>query len=229
MRSTRLFKKWRRAAFTAAALFLLACLALLLVCTLAYRGVRQAGAPYLLYYEYTETLPAVNYLVVPGARVQNGQPSYMLANRLLRAYALYMQGISGTIVVSGEAAETAVMADYLVQRGVAQGDIWVDSYGIDLYHSLLRAGEAFPGQSMYLCIQEDYAPRAGYLIKMLGIQGRCINADTVIYRFTPTQKAREFFAAAKAFWQGRIWVNRPRYPAAAFPLVPLAEYNRGTA
>lgn len=229
MRSTRLFKKWRKAAFTATALFLIACLALLLFCTLAYRGVQRAGTPYLLYYEYADDLPTVSYLVVPGAKVQNGQPSYMLANRLLRAYALYMQGISGTIVVSGSADETAVMADYLVQRGVAQNDIWVDGYGIDLYHSLLRAGETFPGQSMYLCIQEDYAPRAGYLMKMLGIEGRCVNADTVIYRFTPAQKAREFFAAAKAFWQGSIWVNRPRYPAAAFPLVPLAEYKGGTA
>lgn len=82
-----------------------------------------------------DDIHAADVAIVPGNTVEkDGRPSARLRARLDQTVALYRQGLFPNIIVSGGVGiegfdEAEVMKRYLVERGVPEGRIHVDSGG----------------------------------------------------------------------------------------------------
>ena len=80
-------------------------------------------------------------IVIMGSKVETtGVPSQRLQARLNEGLKLYMEGKADKIMVTGGIGiegydEAAVMADYLIQKGVDSTDIYRDSLGINSFAS----------------------------------------------------------------------------------------------
>lgn len=215
----------RRAVIAAAAVLALA--VLVLTATWAcYRSVQDDGLEGLLYYEYADELPRRDVVIVPGAAWEGHSPSLAMAGRLNRAIDLYRGHLVGGILVSGGPEEAESMCAYLLGDGIPAQDIWVDSQGLSTWDSLCRAQATFPLASFYFCTQEQYAGRAGYLMRCLGMEGGCINADLIVYQGAAVA-AREYLAASKAVANGALG-TRPAHSIAEQPIVSAAGDGGGS-
>ncbi len=89
-----------------------------------------------------DELKKTDVAVVLGNKVElNGRPSKRLQGRLDRAVELYEENYFNDIIVSGGFGkegydEAVVMKDYLIEKGVPEGKIILDSDG---YNSLMTA------------------------------------------------------------------------------------------
>lgn len=83
----------------------------------------------------TDEMRAADVAIVPGNTVESdGRPSARLSARLDQTVALYRQGLFPNVIVSGGVGsegfdEAKVMKRYLVENGVPEGVIHVDSGG----------------------------------------------------------------------------------------------------
>lgn len=73
----------------------------------------------------------VDCILVLGAGIWNDKPSPMLEDRLLQGIALYSNGTSNKIIMSGDHSkeeydEVNVMKDYAIEKGVLSEDIFMD-------------------------------------------------------------------------------------------------------
>ncbi|HEX8492491.1 MAG TPA: YdcF family protein [Pyrinomonadaceae bacterium] len=86
-----------------------------------------------------DDIRAADVAIVPGNTVEkDGRPSARLRARLDQAVALYRQGLFPNVIVSGGVGsegfdEAEVMKSYLVENGVPEGSIHVDSGGATTY------------------------------------------------------------------------------------------------
>jgi len=83
----------------------------------------------------TDDIHAADVAIVPGNTVEkDGRPSARLAARLEQTVALYRQGMFPNVIVSGGVGsegfdEAVVMKRYLVEKGLPEASIHVDSGG----------------------------------------------------------------------------------------------------
>jgi uncharacterized SAM-binding protein YcdF (DUF218 family) len=110
-----------------------------------YRAIREQAAR-------EEAMPA-DALVVFGAAEYNGAPSPVLKARLDHAFDLEERGLAPLVITTGGSGgdprytEAGVGRDYLIQRGVAEAKILVDTRSLTTYESvkaatlLLRQGQ----------------------------------------------------------------------------------------
>jgi SanA protein len=119
--------------------------------------------------------PARPYAMVLGNRVfPGGVPCRELADRLATARALYVAGRAPRIIVSGlvgpapDYDEPAVMAAWLVARGVRPGDVVRDAGGHRTAASMADAS-AMGVRSLLVVTQGYHLPRALYLAAHAGI------------------------------------------------------------
>lgn len=102
-------------------------LPILLAFTLAAMWIVAAGL--------TDDIQAADVAIVPGNTVEkDGRPSARLRARLDQTVALYRQGLFPNVIVSGGVGsegfdEAEVMKRYLVENGVPESRIHVDSGG----------------------------------------------------------------------------------------------------
>ena len=181
--------------------------------------VNVAGEKRLLYYEYEESLDSRDYIIVPGAGVKQGMPSYPLRTRLDRAIQLYEEDIVSFILISGGSDETPVMHKYLLERNVPNADIQVDQFGIDTYDTISRANETFEEKSFYFTTQEQYAGRPAYIIDRLGLDADCVNSDLVFYLWEKEDIVREYFAKTKAVFDSAFIKAKPKYSVVDYPII----------
>jgi SanA protein len=137
--------------------------------------------------------------IVPGAKVQAGEPSPVLAERLEAALALQRSGRVNEILVSGGAAlphgdETATMVRWLVARGVPSSAIQTDSLGLRTWATMRRAREVFGIGRATICSQGFHLPRCLFLAARAGIDAIGLIADAGAPRLLLRDRAREFFA-----------------------------------
>lgn len=94
---------------------------------------------YLLVDGLSDRIATVNLGVVLGNKVElSGEPSLRLKARLDKALELYEEGYLENILVSGGVGvegfdEALVMKDYLVNKGVPEEHVFVDSHGNNTY------------------------------------------------------------------------------------------------
>ena len=126
----------------------------------------------------TDDIHAADVAIVPGNTVEkDGHPSERLRARLDQAVALYRQGLFQDVIVSGGVGsegfdEAEVMKRYLVERGVPEGRIHVDSGGATTYLTAKNATRIMREngwQSAMVVSQYFHIPRMRLALKRSGI------------------------------------------------------------
>jgi uncharacterized SAM-binding protein YcdF (DUF218 family) len=97
-------------------------------------------------------------IVVFGAAEYSGHPSPIYRARLDHAYTLFKRGMAPLIITTGGAAEDpsfsegGVGRDYLVSRGVPDGDIIAETQSNDTSQSAARAANILRANGMHNCL-----------------------------------------------------------------------------
>ena len=126
----------------------------------------------------TDDIHAADVAIVPGNTVEkDGRPSARLRARLDQAAALYRQGLFTDVIVSGAVGsegfdEAEVMKRYLVENGVPEAHIHVDSGGATSYLTARNAARMMREngwQSAIVVSQYFHVPRMRLALKRSGV------------------------------------------------------------
>lgn len=171
-------------------------------------------------YESVADVPETDVALVLGAAVRRGQPTPVLAERADRAIQLYKAGKVRKILVTGDNGalshdEVTPVKNYLLEAGVAAGDIFLDHAGFDTYSSMYRARDVFGADSMTVVTQDFHLPRALYIARHLGLSAYGVAARSAGVSFK--NYIREIPASVKALID--LVVGRtPKYLGDPIPL-----------
>ena len=130
----------------------------------------------------------------------------MLEDRLLQGIALYNNGTSSKVIMSGdhgkeEYDEVNVMKDFAIEKCVKSEDIFMDHAGFSTYDSLYRAKEVFEAKKVVIVTQKYHLHRALYVAKKLGIDAYGVSSDPRTYRGQFVRELREVLARDKDFFK----------------------------
>ena len=125
--------------------------------------------------EQAKEIKDVDCILVLGAGIWGDKPSPMLEDRLLQGIALYNNGTSSKIIMSGdhgkeEYDEVNVMKDFAIEKDVKSEDIFMDHAGFSYYDSLFRANVVFEAKQVVIVTQKYHLYRALYIAEKLGIE-----------------------------------------------------------
>lgn len=171
----------------------------------------------------SDALEHAQVVIVPGASVlRNGQPSDVLADRLLAAFDVYQAEKVDAILVSGDHGqdgydEVNVMRTYLLELGVPPEDIFLDHAGFDTYDTMYRARHVFGVTSAVLSTQTFHLPRALYIGQAVGIGVQGVAAERQPYVKDAEFAFRERFANVKAYIDV-IFGSEPAYLGATIDI-----------
>ncbi len=156
-------------------------------------------------------LPTDDYdcIMVLGAGAWGNRPSPILRDRLAMGEALYRSGISKKLLLSGDHHrkgynEVGVMNDYMLERGIAQGDIFMDHAGLSTYQSMMRAKHVFGVRKMVVVTQKFHMQRALYLANCAGIAALGVAAEDIAYPGASYRESREILARSKDYFNGLL-------------------------
>ena len=154
-------------------------------------------------------LEDVDCILVLGAGVWDGKPSYMLEDRLLKGIELYHTGISSKILMSGDHRnssydEVNVMKRYAIEKGVSSSDIFMDHAGVSTYDSIYRAKYIFHAKKIVIVTQEYHLYRTLYIAKSLGLDAYGVYAELKEYAGQMKREVREILARDKDFFKSII-------------------------
>ncbi len=125
-----------------------------------------------------DELGIADVAIVLGNKVEtDGRPSPRLQARLDETTALYQQGFFNHILVSGGVGregfdEAEVMKKYLVDKGIPEASIFVDSEGVTTYHTARNAAQMMQEknwQSAMVVSQYFHISRAKLALRRFGI------------------------------------------------------------
>lgn len=170
--------------------------------------------------DVADVTPA-NVAIVFGAGItKQNKPSDVLNDRLNVAAVLYHAGKVKYLLVSGDNSvvgysEPDVMLETLVTRyGVPAEAIRADYAGRRTYDSCIRAHDLWGIKRAVLVTQDFHLPRAIWTCRKLGIDSVGVEASLHRYIKEPHFRARERWAAYKAFIDIYLW--HPEYVGGAF-------------
>lgn len=124
---------------------------------------------------------AADAIVVFGTAQYNGVPSPVLAARLDHAIDLYRRGLAPVIVVTGgsqpgdQFTEATASANYLIQRGVPDGDVLREVSGTSSWQSLAAAANFLDDRAIHdvLLVSDPFhSLRIRAMASELGLDGR---------------------------------------------------------
>ena len=166
----------------------LGALALVVLCTVVVFAVdahvRSSAGPRIVSVDEAAALGDVDCVLVFGCGVHpDGRPSDMLADRVACGVALYENGTSPKLLMSGDHGradydEVNVMRNAAVQAGLPVDDVFMDHAGFSTY------------ESMY---------RALYVAERLGLDAYGVSADLRPYAGQQAREIREVLARNKDF------------------------------
>lgn len=195
-------RNWKKAAkrlSVALAILAATCLAIVADVNVATKRFRSGS------------LPHERVAIVFGALVVNGQPSFILRDRLDAAIALYKTHTVDKLLMSGDNrfadySEPDVMREYAIRNGVAPTDAVADYGGRDTYDTCYRARHIFGLSSAILVTQNYHAPRAVYIARGVGLDAYACGVDDwdKYPWLRAPYSAREYAADLKAFWDVNI-------------------------
>lgn len=156
-------------------------------------------------------------ILVLGAGVRaDGNPSWMLEDRLIIGEELYNVNASKKLLMSGdhgreEYDEVNTMKTYAMNDGIPSEDIFMDHAGFETYDSLYRAKEIFGAKKIVIVTQEYHLYRALYIARSMGIEAYGVSSDLRDYSNMQYYRiAREWLARVKSF--GKCIVkSEPKY------------------
>ena len=133
----------------------------------------------IFYNGFIDKVQPSDVIVILGNKVEiTGKPSDRLKSRLDKGLELYKEKISPNIIVSGGLGkegfdEATVMRDYLVQNGVSDKDVIVDSKGIDTFMTAKNTKEIMKEKgwhSVLIVTNYYHIYRSLFAFKKVGLQ-----------------------------------------------------------
>jgi vancomycin permeability regulator SanA len=126
----------------------------------------------------SDDIHAADVAIVPGNKVENdGSPSERLRARLDKVIELYRRELFPDVIVSGGVGnegfdEAVVMKKYLVERGVPEAHVYVDSGGATTYLTAKNASQMMREKgwrSAMVISQYFHVPRMRLALKRMGV------------------------------------------------------------
>ena len=192
---------------------------LLIFIFIANLTIYLATQPYI--HESAEDIPPAQTVLIPGAAVLgDGSLSPIFQDRVNMAIELYKAKKVSKILVSGDNStvshnEVNPVRDYLLERNIPDGDIFLDHAGFDTYSTMYRARDIFRVSSVIISTQSFHLPRAVFIARALGIKAYGISADRGHVLFK--NYLREVFANEKAVFD-LIFHTKPKFLGDAIPI-----------
>lgn len=146
-------------------------------------------------------------IIVLGAGIDDdGGPSPMLEDRLLKGLELYKNGVSQRLLMSGdhgrvEHDEVNLMKGYAIERGVPSENIFMDHAGFSTYETMYRARDVFKARKVVIVTQDYHLYRAVYIANQLGLDAYGVATDPRYYGGELYREAREILARDKDFFK----------------------------
>jgi len=145
-----------------------------------------------------------DYGLVLGCSVlKNGEPSKMLKDRLDTAIELYNKHLIMTVIISGDHkegySEVEVMAKYLEENGLNEGDFLIDYEGYSTKDSLKNYRDNYEDATVIVITQKYHLYRALNLMDKLNIIGTGVRAVEKNYAGQLFREIREILARNKDF------------------------------
>lgn len=187
----------------------LGALALVVLCAVAVFAVdahvRSSAGPRIVSVDEAAALGDVDCVLVLGCGVHpDGRPSDMLADRVACGVALYENGTSPKLLMSGDHGradydEVNVMRNAAVQAGLPVDDVFMDHAGFSTYESMYRARDVFGAKRIVVVSQDYHLYRALYVAERLGLDAYGVPADLRPYAGQEAREIREVLARNKDF------------------------------
>lgn len=162
-------------------------------------------------------------IIVLGCKVkENGVPSDMLRDRLIRGVELYRLGAAPKLLMSGDHGrktynEVGAMKAYATAEGVPSEDVFMDHAGFSTYETMYRARDVFKAKRVVIVTQEYHLYRSLYIAKKLGLEAIGVSSDLEAYRGQLRRDIREVLARSKDFLEC-IFKPKPTYLGEAIPV-----------
>ncbi|HZK20660.1 MAG TPA: ElyC/SanA/YdcF family protein [Oscillospiraceae bacterium] len=185
---------------------------------------------YILTNENAAELLDVDCILVLGAGIWGDSLSPLLEDRMLTGIALYKDGVSNRLLVSGDHGsddydEVNAMKEFAVKNGVKADEIFMDHAGFSTYESMYRARDVFEAEKIVIVTQKYHLYRAIYNARKLGLEAFGVSSDLRSYgSYTNTyNNSREFLARNKDF----LWCILKPNPTYLGESIPIS--GSGTA
>ena len=168
-------------------------------------AVKGSVEDQILSAEEAAKLMNVDCILVLGCGVrEDGSPSAMLHDRLLRGVELYELGAAPKLLMTGDHGredydEVYAMKAFAVNAGVDAKDVFMDHAGFSTYESMYRAKEIFQAKRIIVVTQEYHLYRALYIAKSLGLEAFGVSSNYRAYSGQPIRDVREVLARVKDF------------------------------
>ena len=142
-------------------------------------------------------------IMVLGAKVRDGKPSLMLADRLDTAIDIHFK-TNAPLIMSGDCSgkeynEVEVMKNYALEKGVDEDKIFTDPQGYSTFESVVRLKEEWEIEKAVIVSQEYHLPRALYIAENAELEAIGVAAKNVIYYGHAKRLIREILARNKDF------------------------------
>ena len=140
-----------------------------------------------------------NYVIVPGAGLQDGQPSALLKSRLDKTIEYTNTNANASIIVSGgqgadeSMTEGLAMYNYLMENGVSESRIYVEDQASSTYENFALTKEAVSDGTSVIITNEFHILRSSLMAQLNGINSTHIAAPTPWVQL-PVACARELIA-----------------------------------
>ena len=185
-------------------------LVLAILCTVVVFAVdahvRSSAGPRIVSVDEAAALGDVDCVLVFGCGVHpDGRPSDMLADRVACGVALYENGTSPKLLMSGDHGradydEVNAMREMAVQAGLPADDVFMDHAGFSTYESMYRARDVFGAKRIVIVSQKYHLYRALYVAERLGLDAYGVSADLRPYAGQEARELREVLARNKDFF-----------------------------
>ncbi|MBE6731239.1 MAG: SanA protein [Ruminococcaceae bacterium] len=155
-------------------------------------------------------------ILVLGCGVKdNGVPSDMLRDRLIRSVDLYKNNAAPKLLMSGDHGKTdynevGTMKNFAIDSGIDSEDIFMDHAGFSTYESIYRAKEIFGAEKIIIVSQEYHLYRALHIAESFGLEAFGVAADYHTYGGQAYREVREILARAKDFATS-VFKPKPTY------------------
>lgn len=146
-------------------------------------------------------------IIVLGAGIDDdGGPSPILEDRLIKGLELYDEGVSRKLLMSGdhgrvEHDEVNLMKNYAIEQGVPSESVFMDHAGFSTYETMYRARDVFQAQKVVIVTQSYHLYRAVYIANQLGLDAYGVSTDPRYYGGELYREAREILARDKDFFK----------------------------
>lgn len=153
-------------------------------------------------------------------------PNPFFEGRMDTTARLFHAGVLEHVLVSGDNRvpnynEPAAMREALLQRGVPDSAISMDSAGIRTLDSIVRAQKTFHLESNLIIITDDFhLPRAMFLAAETGLTALGAASEHVPWRRSYRTRLREWLSRGRACLDIYFWKTQPPISEETEPLPP---------